>query len=314
MHDNLPIGLRAALTATGPLPVPETEKGQEIVATCSQPPVEIPLVVNEQVREEIETLKKAPYSVNRWLATAERFSPLMKGILRSRGVPEALVYVAILESGFDPTAVSVMGAGGPWQFIPTTAKGFGMKMNDWVDERRDFEKSTTAAAKYFSGLFASFSNWELALAGYNCGSGSVNSAIESCGSLSLWEMGKMGKLTFQAQGYVPRVLAIMAIMQDPKRYGFAPPAGVVPFTYDKVWVPGGLPLWFFAQVLGVQEKTLGALNPELLRGVTPPDEANYELKIPSGKKPLFLKKFPEAYEHFGEDLIERGRGAKGRAK
>jgi len=234
--------------------------------------------------------------------------------LRSRGVPESLVYVAILESGFDPAAVSVMGAGGPWQFMPTTARGFGMKMNDWVDERRDFEKSTTAAAKYFSSLFTSFSSWELALAGYNCGSGSVNSAIESCGSLSLWEIGKMGKLKFQAQGYVPRVLALVTIMQDPKRYGFAPPAGVAAFTYDKVWVPGGLPLWFFAQVLGVREKTLESLNPELLKGVTPPDETNYEMKIPAGKKPLFLKKFPEAYEHFGEDLIERGQVRKGQVK
>jgi membrane-bound lytic murein transglycosylase D len=289
------------------IPAPEKEtQRQRIDVSFSRPPEEITPLENEAVREEIEALKKSPYSVARWLAAAERFSPLMKGVLRAHDVPEELIYVAILESGFDPTVVSVKGAGGPWQFMPTTAKGYRMKIDEWVDERRDYEKSTIAAAKYFSSLYSSFSSWDLALAGYNCGGGSVNAAIKACGSVSLWEMGKMGKLSFQANGYVPRVLALILIMKDPEKYGFSRPKGVVPFTYDKVYVPGGLPLWFFAKILGTSEKTLAALNPELIRKVTPPGATDYELKIPTGKKPLFLKKFAEAYEGYGDDIIRRG--------
>jgi membrane-bound lytic murein transglycosylase D len=296
-----------AQIGTNPTPVLETKtERQHIVVTFTKPPVEIIPVENEAVRGEIEILKKSPYSVGRWLASAERFSPLMKGVLRTHGVPEDLIYVAILESGFDPTAVSVKGAGGPWQFIPGTAKGFGMEIDEWVDERRDYEKSTIAAAKYFSSLYASFSSWELALAGYNCGSGSVNAAIKACGSVCLWEMGKVGRLRFQAEGYVPRVFALILIMKEPEKYGFSRPTGVVPLTYDKVYVPGGLPLWFFAKMLGTNEKTLTALNPELLKGVTPPGAVNYELKIPTGKKPIFLENFAEAYKQYGDDLIRQG--------
>jgi membrane-bound lytic murein transglycosylase D len=299
-------GCGALLATVDRSPDRSGDKGQEIVASRVRPTQEIPLPVNEEVGEEIEALTKSPYSIRKWLASAERFSPLMKGILRSHGVPEELIYVAILESGFSPEVVSVKGAGGPWQFIPTTAKGFGMEIDEWVDERRDYEKSTIAAAKYFSSLYRTFSDWELALAGYNCGSGSVRAAIKACGPVSLWEMAEKGRLTAQARGYVPRVIALMMIMKEPKKYGFEPPAGVVPFAYDRVWVPGGLPLGFFAKLLGVKEKTLASLNPELLKGMTPPGETDYELKIPVGKKPLFLAKFPEAYEEYLGSLKRQG--------
>jgi membrane-bound lytic murein transglycosylase D len=289
------------------IPPPEETAGkQHIVVSFAEPPVEIIPIENQAVMEEIETLKKSPYSVEKWLATAQRFSGLMKGVLRAHGVPEELMYVAILESGFSPTVVSVKGAGGPWQFIPGTAKGFGMDTDEWVDERRDYEKSTIAAAKYFSSLYSSFSNWELVLAGYNCGGGSVNAAIKACGSVNLWEMDEMGRLSSQARGYVPRVLALILIMEDPEKYGFTRPKGLAPLTYDKVYVPGGLPLWFFAKLLGTTEKTMATLNPELLKGVTPPGATDYELKIPAGKKRLFGEKFAEAYEQYGDDLIRRG--------
>jgi membrane-bound lytic murein transglycosylase D len=296
----------AALTPPDTPPPEERAQEQRIVTSYVTPPAPIVVPENEAVIGEIEALKRSPYSVKKWLSAAERFSPLMKGLLRAHGVPEELMYVAILESGFDPTVVSVKGAGGPWQFVPATAASFGMEIDEWVDERRDYEKSTIAAARYFSSLYSSFSNWELALAGYNCGGGSVNAAIKACGSVNLWEMGEMGRLGFQARGYVPRVLALILIMQDPEKYGFDHPKGVFPYTYDKVYVPGGLPLWFFARILGTSEKTMTALNPELIRGVTPPGATDYELKIPAGKKPLFLEKFAEAYEQYGDNLVRSG--------
>jgi len=311
------ISLWSCATVPSVVETAPVEKGlekQRIIISFLKPRVEIVPIENEAVIEEIETLKKSPYSVARWLATSERFSPLMKGVLRANGVPEELMYVAILESGFDPKVVSVKGAGGPWQFIPATAKSFGMDADEWVDERRDYEKSTIAAAKYFSSLYSSFASWELALAGYNCGGGAVNAAIKACGSVNLWEMDEMGRRKSQARGYVPRVLALMLIMKDPEKYGFARPKGLAPLTYDKVYVPGGLPLWFFAKFLGTTEKTMASLNPELLKGVTPPGAADYELKIPAGKKRLFAEKFAEAYEAYGDDLIRRGEMKKRPAK
>ena len=284
---------------------PKVEDCQKIISSTSFPEVELPLVMNDEVTEELEELKKSPYSIEKWLIRSEKFAPMMKGIFRRYHVPEDLFYVAVLESGFDPHAVSTKEACGPWQFIPSTAKKMGMRIDEWVDERRDYEKSTILAAKYFSSLYGSFSDWHLALAGYNCGGAPVRSAIKKCGNIGLWQIADEGRLTFQARSYVPRVLALIMIIKEPEKYGFERPEGIEPFAFDRVNVPGGLPLSLFAEAMGVKKKVLEDLNPELLRDVTPPDVEVYELKIPVGKKPLFLEKFSEAHEKYQETNDER---------
>ncbi len=282
------------------------EKGQNITSSTSFPEIELPLVMNVEVAEELDELKKSPYSIEKWLTRSEKFAPMMKGIFRRYNVPEDLFYVAVLESGFDPHAISKKEAGGPWQFIPSTAKKMGMRIDEWVDERRDYEKSTILAAKYFSSLYSSFSDWHLALAGYNCGGAPVRSALKKCGNIGLWEIAEEGRLTFQARSYVPRVIALIMVIKEPEKFGFEAPEGVKPFAFDKVYVPGGLPLSLFAEVMGVKEEVLEGLNPELLRGVTPPDVDVYELKIPVGKKPVFLEKFSEAHKNYLEAHDGRG--------
>jgi membrane-bound lytic murein transglycosylase D len=277
-----------------------TKREQKIVSSISKSTPEFPIVANEEVNDEIEKLMRSPYSINKWLSRSKRFEALMKGIFIEQGIPEDMFYVAILESGFDPHVISSREAGGPWQFIPSTARRMGMKMDEWVDERRDYEKSTRYAARYFSYFYRSFDDWYLALAGYNCGGAPVRRAIKKCGNVTIWEMGKKGMLASQAGGYVPRIIALVAIMNEPEKYGFTAPTDVRPMTYDKIYVPGGLPLSFFAGVIGVKEKTLRKLNPELLRGITPPGAVDYELKIPPGKKLIYLKKFDEALEKYRE--------------
>jgi membrane-bound lytic murein transglycosylase D len=180
-------------------------------------------------------------------------------------------------------------------------------MDEWVDERRDFEKSTRHAARYFSYFYGAFDDWYLALAGYNCGGAPVRRAIKECGNVTIWEMAEKGRLTFQAGGYVPRIIALIEIMSGPEDYGFEAPHDVRPIAYDKIYVPGGLPLSFFAGVIGVKAKTLKALNPELLKGVTPPGAVDYELKIPPGKKLLYLKGFDDALKDYRGTLEERGK-------
>ena len=294
------------------LPFSDTE--QEIVASFSEDGVYFPLVVNDEVLDELEALSRSPYSIKKWLSRSLRYAPMMRGIFREYGVPEELVYVAIIESGFDADAVSVRDAGGPWQFIPSTARKMGMRMDEWVDERRDYEKSTIYAAKYLRYFYNTFNDWHLALAGYNCGGAPIRSALRACGNVSLWEMGSQGRLSFQAGGYVPRIIAMIIIMEHPEAYGFAVPDDVEPLAYDKIYVPGGLSLSFMAEVLEVSTSTLERLNPELLRGVTPPDVELYELKVPVGSKPVYLRNFLDAYSQREESLERAGERMEGRPR
>ncbi len=276
------------------------KREQRIISSISKSVPGFPVVVNEEVDDELEKLKKSPYSINKWLSRSKRFEALMKGIFIEHGIPEDMFYVAILESGFDPHVVSTREAGGPWQFIPSTARRMGMRMDEWVDERRDYEKSTRYAARYFSYFYKSFDDWYLALAGYNCGGAPVRRAIKKCGNVTIWEMAEKGMLASQAGGYVPRIIALVAIMREPEKFGFEAPTDVRPMTYDKIYVPGGLPLSFFAGIIGVKTKTLKRLNPELLRSITPPGAVDYELKIPPGKKLVYLKGVNEALEKYRE--------------
>ena len=281
-------------------------KEQAIISSMSKTTSVFPLVTNERVDNQLEKLKKSPYSIKKWLSRSKRYEALMKGIFIGQGIPEDMFYVAILESGFDPHSISSKGAGGPWQFIPTTASRMGMRIDEWVDERKDYEKSTRYAAKYFAYFHRSFDDWYLALAGYNCGGAPVRKAIKKCGDVSIWEMADQGMLTFQARGYVPRIIAITMIMLEPEKFGFEHPAGEKPMTYDKIYVPGGLPLSFFANTIKVKTKTLTTLNPELLKEMTPPGAIDYELKIPPGKKLLYLKGFDEAYVKYRGVFQDRG--------
>ena len=286
--------------------VRDVKEGQFIVSSISTPLEEFPLVINDEVLDELSKLKRSPYSIKKWLLRSQEFAFMMKGIFRRYSIPEELFYVAILESGFNTDTISVKGAGGPWQFIPGTARKMGMRIDTWVDERRDYEKSTTYAAKYFRYFYDSFSDWYLALAGYNCGGAPVRRALKELGDVSIWEMAENGRLRYQAGGYVPRVIALVMIMEEPEKFGFEAPEGIDPFTYDKVYVPGGLPLTFLADVLGIKVKVLKRLNPELLMEMTPPDVTDYELKIPAGKKREFVSKFYHEYEKSKENLRKWG--------
>ena len=286
------------------LPFSDTEQG--IIASFSEDAVHFPLVVNDEVLDEMESLSRSPYSIKKWLSRSQRYTPMMREIFREYGVPEELVYVAIIESGFDADAVSVKDAGGPWQFIPSTARKMGMRIDEWVDERKDYETSTIYAAKYLRYFYDTFDDWHLALAGYNCGGAPIRSAIKACGDVGLWEMGEQGRLSFQAGGYVPRIIAMIIIMENSEAYGFAVPDDVTPLEYDKVYVPGGLSLSFMAEVLEVKTSTLERLNPELLKGMTPPDVEYYELKVPVGSKPVYLKNFLDAYTEREESLDRAG--------
>jgi membrane-bound lytic murein transglycosylase D len=215
----------------------------------------------------------------------------MKNLLKEYGLPEDLVYLSLIESGFNPYAYSRAKAVGLWQFISLTGKRYGLKVNWWVDERRDPEKSTIAAAKYLKDLYEMFSCWYLAAAGYNAGEYKIIKAIKRYQTEDFWKLTQHQYLKRETKDYVPLMIAAAIVAKDPEKYGFIDVEYQEPLRYEEVKVPELTDLSLIAKACEISLDEIKDLNPELRRGVTPPNETEYEIKIPFGKKDLFLKNF-----------------------
>ena len=203
-------------------------------------------------------------------------------IFRQRGLPEDLVYVALVESGFTPTARSRANAVGMFQFIETTGKRYRLEQNHWVDERRHPFKAARAAAEYLSFLYDAFGSWPLAVAGYNCGEKAVQAALDQSGLKTFWELANSGYLPAETRDYVPKVYATVKIVRDSKQYGFHfDPHHYTP-KHETVSVPGGVKLSWLEKQTGVPESSLRTCNPELCQAVTPPGDSPYDLCVPIG--------------------------------
>ena len=255
----------------------------------SLPDSDIPLTLNGQVEYFIRYFQTSGRkSFSKWLSRSERYIPMMKEVLKKHGLPEDLVYLAMIESGFTPHAVSVASAVGPWQFISGTGKRYDLRIDQWIDERRDPLKSTVAAALYLKELYAMFNNdWYLAAAGYNAGENKILRAIDRYNTRDFWEISKGAYLKRETKEYVPKLLAAAIIAKEPARYGFADVAYLPPIEFDTVVIPSRTDLDVAARLINVDYQLLKELNPELRRWCTPPDYSDYELKIPVGKKKFF---------------------------
>lgn len=253
---------------------------------------DIPIVINQRVEHFVQYFQTTARKIFvNWLARSERYIPFMRNLLREGGLPEDLVYMALIESGFNPYAYSRMKASGPWQFIYFTGKKYGLKVNWWVDERRDPEKSTIAAAKYLKDLYDLFECWYLAAAGYNAGEGKIINAMKRYRTEDFWELTKYRYLKRETKDYVPQMIAAALIAKDPEKYGFVGIEYQEPLRYEKVSVPAVTDLRLIAKACEAPIEELKDLNPELLRWCTPPDTQEYEVRVPFGKKDLFLKNF-----------------------
>jgi membrane-bound lytic murein transglycosylase D len=219
--------------------------------------------------------------VQRALDRSGEYREVMAPILQEEGVPTELTYVPLIESGFNNAAVSRSQAVGPWQFVRDTGKRYGLRIDSYVDERRDPEKSTRAAARYLRDLYDMFGAWPLALAAYNTGERRVGGIIEQRGEMSFWEMTGRGYLYRETCDYVPAVLAAARIGAAPADYGFEAPV-MEPLSYEVVEVDRSISLRQVAQMAQSSFGELQALNPALIRGLTPPGSAAYELRVPQG--------------------------------
>jgi membrane-bound lytic murein transglycosylase D len=218
-----------------------------------------------------------------YLSRSGRYLPMMRRIFQERNLPQDLVYLALVESGFNSFAKSPAAAVGMWQFIEGTARRYGLKVDDWVDERRDPEKATRAAAKYLKDLFQQFGCWYLAAAGYNAGEHRVERVLGKKDSTTFWTLAQNGLLPQETCHYVPQFIAAALIARNPQKYGFDDVAYQRPLVYDVVKVPGGTDLRRVAQVLDLDYRDLKELNPELKGDLAPPAPQEYLLKIHRSK-------------------------------
>ena len=249
---------------------------------------DIPMVLNHSVENHIDyfgTRGRAMYQ--RWLDRSEQYIPMMKKILRENNLPEDLVYVAMIESGFSTSAVSWANAVGPWQFMTATAKMYGLKINRWVDERRDPIKSTKAAARHLRRLHTKFGSWPLALASYNAGCGKVQRAVVKTSSEDFWDLRATPAIASETKNYVPKYMAAIIIAKNPERYGFSSNQAR-PFAYDEVAVKKSTDLRLVARCTGSTYADMKKLNPELKSRFTPPSVKSYLLRLPQGTKEAFL--------------------------
>jgi membrane-bound lytic murein transglycosylase D len=252
---------------------------------------DIPIVFNDAVQYFVRyfTTEKRKVFGN-WLRRSRRYVPMIKEILREQGLPEDLIYLAMIESGFNPKAYSSMKACGPWQFIYETGGRYGLKVTHWVDERRDPEKSTVAAALYLKDLFNQFGNWYLAAAGYNAGEKRIERAVERHETTDFWEITKYNTLPKETREYIPRLLAAAIVAKEPERFGFTDIDYDMPIRFINERVPGGTAMAAIARAASTDLVTVRSLNPEILTGVTPPNVDNYVVKLPeSVKRERFLE-------------------------
>jgi membrane-bound lytic murein transglycosylase D len=276
----------------------EEEEPPLLVTPGSLENFDIPIVFNEAVQYFIRffTVEKRKVFTN-WLRRSERYVPLIRDILRQQGLPEDLVYLAMIESGFNTKAYSPMKACGPWQFIYETGERYGLKVSHWVDERKDPEKSTVAAARYLRDLFKQFGDWYLAAAGYNAGEKRVERAIVRHETTDFWELSKYNTLPRETREYIPQLIAAAIIAKDPERYGFVNIDYESPIEFVRENVPGGIPLDTVARAASTEISVLRSYNPELLTGITPLDAKHYVMKLPKGiEQQEFREKLADAVE------------------
>jgi len=249
---------------------------------------EIPLTVNDHVEREIrlfQTLERDFFLES--YQRSGRYREQYAKTLRDAGMPEDLAWLPLIESGFKAKALSRARALGLWQFIPSTGYKFGLKRNDWVDERLDPEKSTMAAIAYMKELHQIFGDWATVLAAYNCGEGNVLRVIrqQKINYLdNFWDLYE--RLPRETARYYPRFLAVLAIVKDPAKYGFTFGELDKPLPYETVKIERPVLLQQLAEKIGSDVDDLAALNPELRHAATP--GVPYDLKVPAGSRETVL--------------------------
>lgn len=262
--------------------------------TKSSQGFDIPVIYNEDVARFIKYFTgKGRKFFAKWLERSRRYRDTLTKIIKENRLPQDTIYLAMIESGFSPFALSRSGAAGIWQFIPSTGRRYGLRIDYWVDERRDPIKSTYAAVKYLKNLYNYFGSWWLAWAGYNAGEGKIMRAISKAKSEDFWEIADRRFIKRETRQYVPKLMAAALITANPNKFGFTEIEYQADFEYDEVIVPPATDLRVIASASLTDYYTIWLLNPELRRGITPPNTENYTIRLPKGSKDIFEQNFSQ---------------------
>ena len=253
-------------------------------ATAEYAAYDMPIVMDSSVQAHIRYFNTGIHDrFEQWLFRLSRYRPLVDKIFTEFHLPSDLVYLSLVESGFNPYAFSRAKATGPWQFMQGTAKAYGLRVDNYVDERRDPIKSTVAAARYLRDLYDLFGAWPLAMAAYNAGEGKVMRALHKAQVESFSEISKTRLIRQETKEYVPRFMAATIIARNPDRYGFTQESAA-PHQFDEAIITRTVHFRAIANVTGIPYEELRLLNPELRRDATPPGDETYHLKVPVGMK------------------------------
>ena len=240
----------------------------------------VPITYNSKVNSIIKFFQNdGRKSIQNWLNRMEKYKAIMLPILEEENVPPELFYVAMIESGLNARALSYAYASGYWQFIASTAKIYDLKINHYIDERSDFEKSTRAAARYFKDLYSYFGDWYLAMAAYNCGQARVNRTIKRQGTRDYWKLTRLPKET---RNYVPNVMAAIYVAQNPEKYGFKINSDPL-FDWTKKELDRTVEIKDIAKIINSTEKEIIKYNPEIKKKVIPllKDKKTYTIRLPN---------------------------------
>jgi membrane-bound lytic murein transglycosylase D len=243
---------------------------------------QVPIEVNVAVEKWLDyfTGRGRPH-MERYLSRSSRYLPLMKNILKQNGLPEDLVYVALIESGFSPTAYSHASAVGYWQFIRGTGLRYDLRIDAFVDERRDFVRSTQAAAQYFKALYNLFGEWYLAIASYNVGENRIKRLVMKHQTRDFWELARRKRLPKETINYVPKYIAAKLIAKDPAKYGFANVEYQPELAFQEIEIDKPLHLENYAKAIGMTYEDLFKLNPMYRGKLAPPGKnGKATIKLP----------------------------------
>ena len=233
----------------------------------------------------------------RFLNRGVQYKQMVQDLFVDRGLPPDLYYLGILESGYVNKAVSRAGAVGVWQFMAATAREYGLKINNYVDERRDPRRATVAASLYLKELYRQKKSWYLALASYNAGPGRVRRAMRRGASKNYWQLTHRRLLPYDTREYIPQFLAILYIGKDPERFGFVEKSIKELPLLELVKVPSPVKLKQIASVTGLSLEEIKKDNPHLLRGMTPPGSKDYHLWLRPDKRSLVTDKYAVLAKH-----------------
>jgi membrane-bound lytic murein transglycosylase D len=227
---------------------------------------DVPLDYNEYVQTYIDTYSRHKDEMSKVLGLAKYYFPIYEKAFRETGIPEEIKYLSIVESKLDPTAVSRVGATGPWQFMAATAKMYGLNMDGYIDERRDPVRASYAAAAYLKDAYMEFGDWLLAIASYNCGKSNVERAIEKAGALDFWAIRQY--LPVETRNYVPAYIAVAYVMNYAKNHDIeALPWNFAKAGADTVMVNRFVSLSNVSKALNVDLHQLSLLNPAYTRQI-----------------------------------------------